>query len=187
MVQRLGSTSLQLCMGHPPEQAFSIQFAGISESAAKELLAQGDLPQHILSFVVQFENELSQDEYDDPRFSYRVAFIRKTSNTKTAADKVVQFVPADSDTAAAINKVFLRETEKTKYKPGTIVKQMKAEGFTHFGMQRHTDLWKERDARNPKFQFGTNVEGTWFWYESWLNEVRKHCHENAALYKAATS
>ena len=169
------------------EQAFSIQFAGFSESAAKELLAQGDLPQHIRSFVVQFENELSQEEYDDPRFSYRVAFIRKTSNTKTAADKVTQFVPADSDTAAAINKVFLRETEKTKYRPGTIVKQMKAEGFTYFGMQRHIDLWKERDARNPKFQFGTNVEGTWFWYESWLNEVRKHCQENAALYKLAAS
>ena len=39
---------------------------------------------------------LTQAEYDDPRFSYRVAFLRKTSNAKTAADKVVKFVPAGS-------------------------------------------------------------------------------------------
>lgn len=169
------------------EQAFSIQFAGISERAAKELLAESDLPEHIRSFVAQFENGLSQEEYDDPRFSYRVAFIRKTANTKTAADKVIEMVPADSETAAAINKVFLRETEKTKYRPGTIVKQMKAEGFTRFGMKQHTDLWKERDARNPKFQYGTWVEGHWFWYELWLSEVRKHCVKNTALYKPAES
>lgn len=169
------------------EQAFSIQFSGISERAAKELLAEGDLPEHIQSFVAQFENGLSQEEYDDPRFSYRVAFIRKTSNTKAGADRVIQMVAADSETAVAINKVFLRETEKTKYRPGTIVKQMKAEGFTRFGMSRHTDLWKERDARNPKYQFGTNVEGHWFWYETWLTEVRKHCVKNAVLFEPPTS
>lgn len=165
------------------EQAFSIQFAGISERAAKELLAESDLPEHIKSFVAQFENGLSQEEYNDPRFSYRVAFIRKTSNTKASADKVIQMVPADSETAAEINQVFLRETEKKKYRPGTIVKQMKAEGFTNFGMQRHVDLWKDKDAKNPKYQFGTDVEGNWFWYESWLTEVRNHCVKNADLYK----
>ena len=90
------------------EQAFSIQFSAISEDTAKELLAQPDLPQHIRSFVVQFENGLSQEEYDDPRFSYRVAFVRKTTNSKTAADNVVQFVPAGTETATEINKVFLR-------------------------------------------------------------------------------
>jgi Protein of unknown function (DUF3644) len=168
-------------------QAFSIQFAGISERAAKELLAQDDLPAYIRSFVAQFENGLSQEEYDDPRFSYRVAFIRKTSNTKTGADKVVQMVAADSDAAAAINQVFLRETEKTKYRPGSIVKEMQAEGFTRFGMKQHTDLWKDRDAKDPKFQFGTNVEGHWFWYETWLSEVRKHCVANANSYKPAAS
>src|ERR1019366_7245769 len=42
------------------EQAFSIQFSGIDEGSAKELLAQPDLPQNICSFVVQFENGLTQ-------------------------------------------------------------------------------------------------------------------------------
>ena len=63
------------------------------------------------------------------------------------------------------------------------MKQMKAEGFTRFGMQQHTDLWKGRDARNSKYQFGTEVEGSWFWYESWIGEVRKHCQDNETIYK----
>jgi hypothetical protein len=54
------------------EQAFSIQFAGIDEDTAKDLMAQSDLPQHIRSFIVQFESDMSQTEYDDPRFSSSV-------------------------------------------------------------------------------------------------------------------
>jgi hypothetical protein len=112
------------------EQAFSIQFSGIDEGTAKDLMTEPDLPHHIRSFVVQFEGGLSQEEYDDPRFSCRVAFVRKTTGSKTGADKVVQFVPAGTEAATQINRVFLKETEKVKYRPGTIVKQMKAEGFT---------------------------------------------------------
>ena len=169
--------------GLDQEQAFSIQFSGVDESTAKELLTQSDLPLHIRSFIVQFETNLTQDEFDDPRFSYRVAFVRKTSNSKIAADKVVEFIPPDSNRAMEINKVFLKETEKKKYKPGTIVKLMKEDGFSRFGMQHHTELWKAKDGKNLKYQYGTQVEGDWYWYEPWVNEVRKHCQENAAEYK----
>jgi hypothetical protein len=159
------------------EQAFSIQFSGIAESLAKELMIESDLPQNIKSFVVDFETGLIQEEFDDPRFSYRVAFIQKTSNSKAAADKVVTFVPPGSDTATAINQVFLKETEKKKYRPSTIVKQMKAEGFLGFSITDQTWLWQSRDAKNPKFQYGTLVEGSWFWYDSWMAEVRKYCQK----------
>jgi hypothetical protein len=167
------------------EQAFSIQFSGIAQDTARHLLVQQNLPQHIQSCIVQFENGLTQEEYDDPRFSYRVAFVRKTSNTKTAADSVVQFIPADSETGAQVNQVFLRETEKLKYKPTSVVKQMKAEGFTKFEIKQHTDLWKAKNAKDPKKQFGAMVEGHWYWYESWMDEVRRHCRENEGLYKPA--
>lgn len=165
------------------EQAFSIQFSSIAEGAARDLLVQEDLPQNIQSYIVQFESGMSQDEYDDPRFSYRVAFVRKTSNSKATADKVVQFIPADSMAGTEVNRVFLRETEKVKYRPGSIVKLMKAEGFSRFNMQHHTDFWKAKDARNPKKQLGVQVEGSWFWYESWVEEVRRHCREKELLYR----
>jgi hypothetical protein len=166
------------------EQAFSIQFAGFTEETAKVLAAHDDLPRHLHSYIAQFENAMTQEEFDDPRFSYRVAFVRKTTGSRTAADKVMEFFPAGSEVGIQANKVFLKETEKRKYKPGTIVRQMKAEGFARFGMQHHTELWKAKDGKNPRFQFGALVEGSWFWYESWLNEVRTHCQQNEGLYKA---
>jgi hypothetical protein len=98
------------------EQAFSIQFSGIDERSAKELMAQPDLPQHIRSFVVQFENDMTQAEFDNP-ISYCVAFVRTTSNSKTIAEKVIQFVPPGTDAATEINRVFLKENEKTKFRP----------------------------------------------------------------------
>ena len=161
------------------EQAFSIQFCAIDEGTAKDLIDQPGLPQHIRSYVAQFENVLTADEFNDPRFSYRVAFVRKTSNSKNVADRVVEFVPAGSGTAEQMNKVYLKETEKRKYLPGTIVRIMKAEGYNWFTQQKHIDLWKAKAAKG-KPHFGADVEGKWLWYEPWLEEVRKYCAEAAA-------
>jgi hypothetical protein len=159
------------------EQAFSIQFSAIDETTAKTLMAEADLPQNIKSFVVQFETGLSQEDYDDPRFSYRIAIINKLGNNKNTADKVVQMVPAGSDVSNTLNQVILKATERTKFRPGTIVKQMKAEGYTWFTMHTHTELWHEKDAKNPKHQYGVEVEGAWYWYEAWLQVVQKYCQE----------
>jgi hypothetical protein len=161
------------------EQAFSIQFCGIDEGTAKDLVEQLDLPPHIRAFVAQFESGLTAEQFNDPRFSYRVAFVRKTSNSKNVADKVVEFVAAGTGAAEEMNKVYLKETEKRKYRPGTVVKMMKAEGYTWFSQQKHTDLWKAKDAKNGKPHLGTDVEGQWYWYEPWLEEVRKYCAEQA--------
>jgi hypothetical protein len=54
-------------------------------------------------------------------------------------------------------------------------------------MQDHTDLWKARDARNPKYQFGVEVEKSWFWYDNWLEEVRRHCQQEAAKAEKAAA
>jgi Protein of unknown function (DUF3644) len=169
------------------EQAFSIQFSSIDENTAKNLMAETDLPQHIRSYIVQFQAGMSQDDFDDPRFSYRVAFVKKVSNNKNTADKVVQFVPSGTEAATAINDVIFKETERIKYKPKSIVAQMNDEGFTKFNMQRHVELWKAKDAKNVKHQYGVQVEDSWYWYEAWLTVVRKHCQEKEALYKPPAS
>ena len=169
------------------EQAFSIQFSTIDETTAKTLMAEADLPQNIKSFVVQFETGMSQDEYDDPRFSYRVAIVNKLSNNKNTADKVVQIVPPGSEMSNALNQVILKSTERTKFKPSTIVKQMKAEGYSWFTMHTHTELWHEKDAKNSKYQYGVEVEGAWYWYEAWLQVVQKYCQEKDPKMKLVAS
>jgi hypothetical protein len=52
---------------------------------------------------------------------------------------------------------------------------------------QHTDLWREKEAKNPKHQCGVDLEGTWMWYDSWVAVVRKHCQDHEARYKPAAS
>jgi hypothetical protein len=33
---------------------------------------------------------------------------------------------------------------------------MKAEGYSRFGITQHTDLWHEKEAKNPKHQYGVD-------------------------------
>jgi hypothetical protein len=169
------------------EQAFSIQFSSIDKDTVKTLLIQADLPKNIRAFLVEFDNGMTQDEYDDPRFSFRVALVQKAVNSKTTADQLLQLVPPGSEVFDAVNKAILKETEKVKYRPKTIVDHMKAEGFTKFTMHKHTLLWQEKDAKNPKYQYGTKVEGQWYWYEPWLVQVRQYCAKNEQIYKIPTS
>ena len=164
--------------------SFSLQFSSITKDQAAQLQAQPMLPAHIKSFVEGFETKLSEEEFNSPKFAYRVLFVAKTANRKGQADEVIEFVKADSELAKNVNQKYaiIKETERPKLRPKRIVDTMKKEGFTKFTMHDHTLLWKERDAKDPAKGLGTNVEGSWYWYEPWLEQVREHCKANAAQF-----
>jgi len=58
---------------------------------------------------------------------------------------------------------------------------MKKEGFKRFTISDHTNLWKSLDAKNPSKGFGVAVENAWYWYDSWVDEVRRHLEETPQL------
>lgn len=165
--------------------AFSLQFSSISQDQAAALPTPDKMPAHIKAFVQGFEDRLTDEEFNSPRFAYRVLFVAKTANRKGQADEVIEFVKADSSLAADVNRSYavIKETERPKYLPKVIVELMKKEGFKRFNMTNHTDLWKEMDAKNPGKGLGVEVQKVWYWYDSWIEQVRKHCQENAAEYK----
>lgn len=164
--------------------AFSLQFSSISHEQAKGLPSPSEMPAHIKAFVEGFEGKLSDDEFNSPRFAYRVLFVAKTANQKGQADQVIEFVKADSPLAQDVNKAYtvIKETERPKYLPNGIVNIMKKEGYVRFTMHSHTNLWKKMDAKNPTKTLGVAVQQMWYWYDSWVEQVRKHCQENAEKY-----
>ena len=110
---------------------------------------------------------------------------RKVSeNIHISTDKVVEFVKADSELASQVNKTYalIKETERPKYIPAQIVKTIQSEGYPKFRMHEHTQLWRAKDGKNPNKGFGVKVANSWYWYEAWLEEVRKHCSENRNQY-----
>jgi hypothetical protein len=125
---------------------------------------------------------MTTDEKLDPHFAFRVNFTPVLTNRPAGADQVIEFSKATPHQAGAV--AFIKEVDRTKYRPGQIVKMMVAEGYRRFTMQSHTDLWQSENAKDPKLGFGSPLYGTegWGWNEKWVAHVRAHCAEHAAHY-----
>jgi len=168
--------------------SFSLQFSSIKEEHANQLRKFTDLPKNISAYINGFDSSLPDDEYNNIRYSYRVLYVQKSVNHKGQADKVIEFLPVNSPEAEQLNKeyVLIKEKEKQKYLPGKIVKLMQEEGYVKFKHHLHIQLWKAKNAKNKGKGFGVEVANTWYWYESWLSEVKKHCIENRSIYRENT-
>jgi len=160
--------------------SFSLQFSSIVEEQANLLKEFTELPKNIAAYINSFDEGIAEDEFNNPQYSYRVLYVPKTANRKGQADKVIEFLPANSPEAQGLNKeyVLIKDREKPKYLPSEIVNRMKEKGFKKFGMHQHTELWQIKDAKKDGKGFGVQVAKTWYWYDEWLKEVEKYCIEN---------
>lgn len=165
--------------------AFSLQFSSLTSEQVDTLEQQTGLPSHIKRYIEGFDGTLPPEEFGSTKFAYRVIFVPKTANHPNQADQVITFVKADSEIAKTANAAYavIRETERPKWLPSQILAKMKTLGFPRFLMSHHTDFWKEQDARNPSKGYGVQIAKTWYWYDTWLTEVRKHCVANAESYR----
>lgn len=157
--------------------SFSLQFSTIKEDHALQLRSFSDLPANIASYINDFDEAVSESDFNDIRYSYRVLYVPKSVNHKGQADKVIEFIPANSPEAETLNKEFvlIKEKEKAKYLPSKIVKIMQEKGYHNFSMTSHTYLWNRLDAKNTKYKFGVEVEKKWYWYDTWLQKVEEEC------------
>ena len=160
--------------------SLAIQFSPLSPEQREELQDNQHILSNVKNFVVDFESKLSDEALKSSRYAYRVLFVPITAKREGQADKVVEFIRSDSPLAEGMEKAYeyIKETEKPKFRPKEIVDMMKAEGFSKFTINKHTDLWKEKDAKNKKYSYGTEVSGTWYWYNTWVEIVRNFCKEH---------
>ena len=166
------------------ELSFALQFSGMNMRQARDMFGDKDLPAHIEAVRASFEDGLTEQQYNDPNYAYRVLFVPKIVNKKAQADEVVEFIRADSEEAKSLNTVYLKEIDKPRYRPGMVVERMQGEGFNGFRITQHTDLWKALNAKDPAKGYGVETESDgWRWYERWVDAVRQHCEENRERYE----
>ena len=170
--------------------AFALYFRDLT-SAVKPFEAAAPLPSNVSSYIQEFDSKISAQDLVSQQFRRRYLFVPLVTSKSAQADEVIEFVSPDSDLAKAINddyqQIFLKEVEKPKYLPSKIVQLMNAEGFPGFTRQRHIELWKAIDGKNPAKGYGYELGGRWFWYDRWLAVVRKHCTENLENYRSGLS
>lgn len=148
----------------------ALQFVTFDGTQRAELLG-ADLPGNIATAMDSFHNSLTDDEQQDPKFRYRVAFVPKVSGKASKADLAIEFVKPGSPEAEAVERVLLKEVERPKFRPSEIVDKVRAAGYPAFNMHDHTLLVRQFDARNPGKGFGVAVANTWYWYTHWLEKV----------------
>jgi Protein of unknown function (DUF3644) len=160
--------------------SYSLQFTRISRDQLSSP-SEADLPPSVRSYIARFDNDLTADELNSERFAFRMLFVPRLVGRAGQADEVIEFLRADSEIAQTVNRdyVAFKEVERPKFLPKTVVEAMHAEGYPRFKMHHHTELWKSLDARREGKGFGVSVAGAWYWYQPWLDLVRKYCAENA--------
>ncbi len=163
--------------------SFSLQFAGLNTDQQKTMASLNNVPENIIMAQAKFENSMDESAYNDERYAVRFYLVPKTSNRKGKSDATIHIISPDSEEAAEANRVFLKETEKIKWKPRQIVDKMKSEGYPKFSMHHHTNYWKAMNAKEPSKSFGVILPvNEWYWYDNWVESVRDHCKKNKKIY-----
>jgi hypothetical protein len=164
--------------------SFSLQFSSISTEHKEMLEEQNGLPANIKGYIQDFDENLTEEEFSSSGYAYRILFVPKTANKRGQADRVIEFVKADSELASKINKdyVVLKDVEKKKYLPSELVQKMQVEGYINFKIHHHTYLWQSEKAKEPQKGYGVQIANTWYWYDNWQQVVREHCTKNMYLY-----
>jgi len=161
--------------------SIAIQLAGIGREQRNMLLRDMDLPPSFVAAQAAFERDLSDEIARDERYAWRVMMVHRNTNSKGAADEMVEFVKPGSDMEGEIHRVLVKETEKKKYRPSDIIGEVRARGFSKFNMHHHTVLVRDRKAKDKKLPYGAYVdigEKDWRWYGTWLSEVIDYCEQN---------
>lgn len=163
----------------------ALQFVTFSPDQRALLKKAGTLPRHVETTMDNFEQKLTPEQQADPRFAFRMFMVHKSANRSPGSDLAVEIVPPGSDVAEKF-AMALKEVEKKKYLPQTIVDTMKDEGWDLFNMHHHTQLWKRLNAKDPAKGYGAIAVGqTWCWYDTWLNRVREECQQHPERYRTA--
>lgn len=153
----------------------SLQFSSIEPPQMLQLRNLEGVPNNIKSYIKHFDEEIPDEIYSNPSYSYRVLLVQKSTSNRNQADNVIEFVKPESEISKEINTVLIKEREKIKYLPGDIVQMMKKEGYISFNMYQFVKCWQQLNAKNNP-SYGVCVAGkTWYWYEAFLPKVREYC------------
>lgn len=164
---------------------YSIQFIELTEEQVSGPRPEAFIPERLRAYIAEYDGALSHDEYNNPRYSYRLLFKRKLVNRPGQADKVVEFIDPKSDLAKAIDKEYWvkKEVEKPKFRAKDVVAAVREAGFSHFRISpEHVELWRAEDAKNPGKGYGTDVQGAWYWYQSWIDRCIELCRSSGEKY-----
>lgn len=165
---------------------YAIQFVELTADQLRQSETAEALPPNLRAYIAEFDANLTHDQYNSSRYSYRLLFKKKLVNRPGQADKVIEFIDPNSELSKTIDKEYWvkKEVEKAKCLAKHVVAEVRKAGFSKFRTQpEHLNMWKTEDAKNPAKGYGVDVAGTWYWYDSWVKRCLELCEAAGERYR----
>ena len=85
---------------------YCLQFVQIAQEQIQGGALQAKIPENIRAYIAEFDGASDHDEYNNPKYSYRLLFTKKLVNKPGQADSVIEFIKPDSELAKTIDKEY---------------------------------------------------------------------------------
>ena len=147
--------------------AFAIQLQALTLQSANALKGAVPVAKAVAVVNAVIEGPMSQAEFDDPAYSFRVYVVPKVTNNAKKADQAVIYSPVGSDVEVAIKHV-----ERPKYRMTEAIKKLLDDDGVAVTTYQFTQAWKQNDLKDPATGLAVLLGGQWFWYQEGIDRIR---------------
>lgn len=148
--------------------AFAIQLQALTLQSANALTGAVPVAKAVAAVNALLEGPMTQAEFNDPAYAFRVYVVPKVTNNVKKADQAVIYSPIGSDVEVAIKLV-----ERPKYRMKDAIKKLLADDGLAVTSYRFQQAWKLNDLKNPANGLAVELGGQWFWYQEGIDKIRE--------------
>jgi len=148
--------------------AFAIQLQALTLQSANALKGTAPVAKAVAAVNALLEGPMTQAEFNDPDYSFRVYVVPKVTNNAKKADQAVIYSPVGSDVEVAIKLV-----ERPKYRMKEAIKKLLDDDGVGVSSYQFQQAWKLNDLKNPAKGLAVQLGGQWFWYQEGIDKIRE--------------
>lgn len=148
--------------------AFAIQLQALTLQAPNALKGTTPVANAVAAVNALLEAPMTQAEFNDPAYSFRVYVVPKVTNNAKKADQAVIYSPVGSQVEVAIKLV-----ERPKYRMKDAIKKLLDEDGLTVSSYEFQQAWKLNDLKNPAKGLAVQLGGQWFWYQEGIDKIRE--------------
>jgi len=148
--------------------AFAIQLQTLTLKSANALKGTAPVSKTVAAVNALLEAPMTQAEFNDPAYAFRVYVVPKVTNNAKKADQAVIYSPVGSDVEVAIKLV-----ERPKYRMTEAIKKLLDDDGIAVTAYQFQQAWKLHDLKNPAKGLAVQLGGQWFWYQEGIDKIRE--------------
>jgi hypothetical protein len=148
--------------------AFAIQLQALTMKSANALKGAAPVAKAVAAVNALLEAPMTQAEFNDPAYSFRVYVVPKVTNNAKKADQAVIYSPTGSDVEMAIKLV-----ERPKYRMTEAIKKLLDDEGIAVSSYKFQQAWKLHDLKNPAKGLAVQLGCQWFWYQEGVDRIKE--------------